>query len=73
MNQSKTITATFEEKLPLINSEDTDKNNTVGNGKLEKRPGDKESSSSDRAADCKIDVIILRSDYSFALLLKPQP
>ena len=69
MNQSKTITATFEEKLPLINSEDTDKNNTVGKWKIrKKRPGDKESSSSDRAADCKIDVIILRSDYSFALI-----
>lgn len=69
MDQSKTITATFEEKLPLINSEDTDKNNTVGKWKIrKKRPGDKESSSSDRAADCKIDVIILRSDYSFALI-----
>tara|TARA_Y100001980_G_C14538494_1_gene315697 strand:- start:61 stop:1242 length:1182 start_codon:yes stop_codon:yes gene_type:complete len=69
MDQSKTITATFEEKLPLINSEDTDKNNTVGKWKIrKKRPGDKESTSSDRAADCKIDVIILRSDYSFALI-----
>ena len=69
MDQSKTITATFEQKLPLINPEDTDKNNTVGKWKIrKKRPGDKESSSSDRAADCKIDVIILRSDYSFALI-----
>ena len=69
MDQSKTITATFEEKLPLINPEDTDKNNTVGKWKIrKKRPGNKESSSSDRAADCKIDVIILRSDYSFALI-----
>ena len=69
MDQSKTITATFEEKLPLINPDDTDKNNTVGKWKIrKKRPGNMESSSSDRAADCKIDVIILRSDYSFALI-----
>ena len=69
MDQSKTITATFEEKLPLINPEDTDRNNTVGKWKIrKKRPGNKESSSSDRAADCKIDVIILRSDYSFSLI-----
>ena len=69
MDQSKTITATFEEKLPLINPEDTDKNNTVGKWKIrKKRPGNKESSSSDRAVDCKIDEIILRSDNSFTII-----
>lgn len=69
MDQSKTITATFEEKLPLVNPDDTDKNNTVGKWRIrKKRPGDKESSSSGRAVDCKIDEIILRSDNSFALI-----
>ena len=69
MDQSKTITATFEEKLPLINPEDADKNNTVGKWKIrKKRPGKKESSSSDRAVDCKIDEIILRSDNSFTII-----
>lgn len=69
MDQSKTITATFEEKLPLVNPDDTDKNNTVGKWRIrKKRPGEKESSSSGRAVDCKIDEIILRSDNSFALI-----
>ena len=69
MDQSKTITATFEEKLPLVNPDDTDKNNTVGKWRIrKKRPGNKESSSSGRAVDCKIDEIILRSDNSFALI-----
>lgn len=69
MDQSKTVTATFEEKLPLINPDNTDKNNTVGKWKIrKKRPGDKESSSSDRVVDCTIDEIIFRSDNSFALI-----
>ena len=60
MDQSKTITATFEEKLPLVNPDDTDKNNTVGKWRIrKKRPGNKEFMSG-RAVDCKIDEIILR-------------
>ena len=69
MDQSKTVTATFQEKLPLINPENTDKNNTVGKWKIrKKRPGAQEESSSGRAVACNIDVIILRSDNSFTMM-----
>ena len=37
MDQSKVVTATFEEKLPLINQDNTDKNNTVGKWKIRKK------------------------------------
>ena len=56
-------------KTTSVNPDDTDKNNTVGKWMIrKKRPGNKESSSSGRAVDCKIDEIILRSDNSFALI-----
>ena len=69
MDRSKTVTATFEQKLPLINPDNTDKNNTVGKWKIrKKRPGSQESSSSGRAVDCFINEIILRSDNSFSII-----
>ena len=69
MDQSKTVTATFQEKLPLVNPDNTDKNNTVGKWKIrKKRPGAQEESSSGRAVACNMDVIILRSDNSFTVI-----
>ena len=68
MDQSKVVTATFEEKLPLINPDNTDKNNTVGKWKIrKKRPGSQRAPSA-RAVDCEIDDIIFRSDYSFTII-----
>jgi uncharacterized repeat protein (TIGR02543 family) len=68
MNQSKVVTATFEEILPLINQDNTDKNNTVGKWKIrKKRPGSQRAPSA-RAVDCEIDDIIFRSDYSFTIM-----
>ena len=68
MDGSKTVTATFEEKLPIVNPDNTDKNNTVGKWKIRKnRPGSQRSSSA-RALDCKIYEIILRSDNSFTII-----
>ena len=72
MDQSKTVTATFEEKLPLINQDNTDKNNTVGKWKIrKKRPGSQRVPSA-RAVDCEIDDIIFRSDYSFTIITQTQ-
>lgn len=67
MDQSKTVTATFEEKLPLINPDNTDKNNTVGKWKIRKKgPGTKRLS--ERAANCEVNEIIFRFDYSFTVI-----
>ena len=72
MDQSKTVTATFEEKLPLINPDNTDKNNTVGKWKIrKKRPGSQRAPSA-RAVDCEIEDIIFRSDYSFTIITQTQ-
>ena len=72
MDQSKTVTATFEEKLPLINPDKTDKNNTVGKWKIrKKRPGSQRALSA-RVVDCEIDYIILRSDYSYTIITQTQ-
>jgi uncharacterized repeat protein (TIGR02543 family) len=72
MDQTKTVTATFEEKLPLINPNDTDKNNTVGKWKIRKKRPGSQSSTSARVVDCDIDDIILRSDYSFTIITQTQ-
>ena len=67
MNSSKTVTATFEEKLPIINPENTDKNNTVGKWKIRKKgPGTKRFSG--RAEDCEVNEIIFRSNNSFTII-----
>ena len=72
MDQSKVVTATFEEKLPLINQDNTDKNNTVGKWKIrKKRPGSQRAPSA-RAVDCEIEDIIFRSDYSFTIKTQTQ-
>ena len=72
MDQSKVVTATFEEKLPLINQDNTDKNNTVGKWKIrKKRPGTQRAPSA-RAVDCEIEDIIFRSDYSFTIITQTQ-
>ena len=72
MDQSKVVTATFEEKLPLINQDNTDKNNTVGKWKIrKKRPGSQRAPSA-RAVDCEIEDIIFRSDYSFTIITQTQ-
>ena len=68
MDQSKTVTATFEEKLPLINQDNTDKNNTVGKWKIRKKGPGSQRAPSARAVDCEIDDIIFRSDYSFTIM-----
>tara|TARA_B100001175_G_scaffold317928_1_gene337718 strand:+ start:9053 stop:10819 length:1767 start_codon:yes stop_codon:yes gene_type:complete len=68
MDSSKTVTATFEEKLPIVNPDDTDKNNTIGKWKIrKKRPGSQQRSSS-RAVDCKVYELIFRSDNSFTII-----
>ena len=72
MDQSKVVTATFEEMLPLINQDNTDKNNTVGKWKIrKKRPGSQRAPSA-RAVDCEIEDIIFRSDYSFTIITQTQ-
>ena len=72
MDQSKVVTATFEEKLPLINQDNTDKNNTVGKWKIrKKRPGSQRAPSA-REVDCEIEDIIFRSDYSFTIITQTQ-
>ena len=72
MDQSKVVTATFEEKLPLINQDNTDKNNTVGKWKIrKKRPGSQRAPSA-RAVDCEIEDIFFRSDYSFTIITQTQ-
>ena len=72
MDQSKVVTATFEEKLPLINPNNTDKNNTVGKWKIrKKRPGSQRVPSA-RAVDCEIEDVIFRSDYSFTIKTQTQ-
>ncbi len=68
MDSSKTVTATFEEKLPIINPDDTDKNNTIGKWKIrKKRPGSQQRSSA-RALDCKVYELIFRSDNSYTII-----
>ncbi|MDA8763333.1 hypothetical protein N9M92_03820 [Flavobacteriaceae bacterium] len=67
MDRSKTVTATFEQKLPIINPDNTDKNNTVGKWKIRKKgPGTKRFS--DRAVNCEVNEIIIRSDNSFTII-----
>ena len=68
MDQSKTVTATFEEKLPLINPENTDKNNTIGKWKIRKKRPGSQSSTSARASECQVNEIILRTDNSFTII-----
>ena len=68
MDQSKTVTATFEEKLPLINPENTDKNNTIGKWKIRKKRPGSQSSTSARAVECQVNEIILRTDNSFTII-----
>jgi uncharacterized repeat protein (TIGR02543 family) len=72
MDQTKTVTATFEEKLPLINPNDTNKNNTIGKWKIRKKRPGPQSSTSARVVDCEISDIILRSDYSFTIITQTQ-
>jgi hypothetical protein len=68
MDSSKTVTATFEERLPIVNPDNTDKNNTVGKWKIRKnRPGSQRLLSA-RAVDCKVNEIIFRSDNSFTII-----
>lgn len=68
MDSSKTVTATFEERLPIVNPNNTDKNNTVGKWKIRKnRPGSQRPLSA-RAVDCKVNEIIFRSDNSFTII-----
>ena len=67
MDGSKTVTATFEERLPIVNPDNTDKN-TVGKWKIRKnRPGSQRPSSV-RAVDCEVNEIIFRSDNSFTII-----
>ena len=68
MDQSKTVTATFEEKLPLINPENTDKNNTIGKWKIRKKRPGSQSSTSARAVECQVNEIIFRTDNSFTII-----
>ena len=71
MDQSKTVTATFEEKLPLINPDNTDKNNSVGKWKIRKKsPGTKRLS--ERAVNCEVNEVIFRSDNSFTIITQTQ-
>lgn len=66
MDASKTVTATFEEILPVVDPDNSEKNNTVGKWKIrKKRPGSQRSSVS---SDCSIVEIIFRSDTSFTLV-----
>ena len=67
MDGSKTVTATFEEKLPIVNPDNNDKN-TVGKWKIrKKRPGSQRTFSA-RAVDCEVNEIIFRSDNSFTII-----
>jgi len=67
MDGSKTVTATFEEKLPIVNPDNNDKN-TVGKWKIrKKRPGSQRTFSA-RAVDCQVNEIIFRSDNSFTII-----
>jgi surface protein len=67
MDGSKTVTATFEEKLPIVNPDNSDKN-TVGKWKIrKKRPGSQRPFSA-RAVDCEVNEIIFRSDNSFTII-----
>ncbi len=67
MDGSKTVTATFEEKLPIVNPDNSDKN-TVGKWKIrKKRPGSQRTFSA-RAVDCEVNEIIFRSDNSFTII-----
>jgi len=70
MDRSKTVTATFEEKLPLINPDNTDKNNTIGKWKIRKKRPGSQSSTSARLVDCEINEIIFRTDNSFTIITK---
>jgi uncharacterized repeat protein (TIGR02543 family) len=67
MDNSKTVTATFEEKLPLINPDNTDKN-TVGKWKIRKKRPGTQRISPERAVNCDVNEIIFRSDNSFTLI-----
>lgn len=67
MDNSKTVTATFEEKLPLINPDNTDKN-TVGKWKIRKKRPGTQRISTERAVNCDVNEIIFRSDNSFTLI-----
>ena len=67
MDGSKTVTATFEEKLPIVNPDNNDRN-TVGKWKIrKKRPGTQRTFSA-RAVDCEVNEIIFRSDNSFTII-----
>ena len=67
MDGSKTVTATFEEKLPIVNPDNSDKN-TVGKWKIrKKRPGSQRTFSA-KAVDCEVSEIIFRSDNSFTII-----
>ena len=67
MDGSKTVTATFEVKLPIIDPDNTDKNNTVGKWKIRKKgPGTKRLSS--KASDCEVNEIIFRSNNTFTII-----
>ena len=58
MDQSKVVTATFEEKLPLINQDNTDKNNTVGKWKIrKKRPGSQRAPSAKNSRLRKLRIL----------------
>ena len=67
MDGSKTVTATFEERLPIVNPDNNDRN-TVGKWKIrKKRPGSQRTFSA-RAVDCEVNEIIFRSENSFTII-----
>lgn len=68
IDKSKIVTATFEEKLPLVNPDNSDKSNTVGKWKIRKeRPGSQRLFAA-RFVDCEVNEIIFRSDNSFTVI-----
>ena len=72
MDASKTVTATFEEILPVVDPDNSEKNNTVGKWKIRKKGPGSQRAPSARAVDCEIEDIIFRSDYSFTIITQTQ-
>ena len=68
MDKSKTVTVTFEQIKPLVDPNNTDKNNTVGKWKIRKKgPGTKRSATS-LVNNCLLNSITFRSDGSFTII-----
>ena len=72
MDASKTVTATFEEILPVVDPDNSEKKNTVGKWKIRKKGPGSQRAPSARAVDCEIEDIIFRSDYSFTIITQTQ-